>query len=263
MAIDRIEVYLDDAPQPMQVLTQSPFNVKLDTRSLADGEHNLKVVTQYRNGSRDIRTIPFKVANTPGVLVQGLDSGKEVSGELDLTLRVADPEVKATAAPFPGLALAVTTAVLLLGLWGFFALTGSTNEAVSEIAANAKAGGEETKEAAAAGPAAAVDAALLKKGEGVYTANCAGCHQATGAGLPGAFPPLAGNANLSDVKHVTTVIHQGLKGEIEAKGQKYNGQMPPFAQLSDDDVAAVATYVRNSWGNKFGGVTAEDSKATR
>lgn len=261
MAIDRIEVYLDNAPQPFQVLNQSPFNVKLDTRNLADGEHHFKVITYYRNGSRDIKDIPFKVANTPGVLVQGLDSGKEVSGNLDMTLRVADPEVKATPVPFPGLALAFTTALALLAIWGFFALTGVANEPVSEIAANAKSGGEETKEATA--PAGAVDAALLKKGETVYTANCAGCHQATGAGLPGAFPPLAGNTNLSDVKHVTTVIHKGLSGKVNAKGQDYNGQMPAFAQLSDEDVAAVATYVRNSWGNKFGGVSVEDAKATK
>jgi len=79
MPIERIEVYLDGGAEPVQVLTQPPFKVTYDTRSLSDGEHLLRVVTHYTNGAREVKEIPFKVANTPGVLVQGLEEGKEVS----------------------------------------------------------------------------------------------------------------------------------------------------------------------------------------
>lgn len=264
MPIERIEVFLDDAPAPVQVLKQPPFRITYDTRALPDGEHHLRVVTYYTNGSREIKDIPFKVANTPGVLVQGLDEGKEVSGNLNVTLRVADPDVKPTRDRFPGVAAVVATVVVLGAVWLFFAVTGSTNKTLEEVAPppskEAPASGAKQ---AAAGAAPTVDAALLKAGEGVFSANCAGCHQASGTGVPGAFPPLAGNPHLADVKHVTSTIIKGLNAGVELNGQKYTQPMPAFGQLSDQDVAAVATYVRNSWGNKFGGVTLADAKASR
>ncbi len=70
MPIERIEVYLDGGTEPVQVLTQPPFKVTYDTRSLSDGEHLLRVVTHYTNGAKDVKEVPFKVANTPGVLLQ-------------------------------------------------------------------------------------------------------------------------------------------------------------------------------------------------
>jgi mono/diheme cytochrome c family protein len=258
MPIERIEVYLDNAVEPIQVLTQAPFKVKYDTRALPDGDHSLRMVTYYTNGSREVKEIPFKVANTPGVLVQGLDEGKEVSGNLELTLRVADPDIKPSRDRIPGMAIAGTLAVLLLLIWGFFAINKPVgNKILQEVAKPPTAEGK--------GPevAAAVDEALLKKGEGVFGTNCAGCHQATGAGVAGAFPPLADNPNLSDAKHVVSTVIKGLSTGVEVKGTKYTQPMPPFGQLSDEDVAAVATYVRNSWGNKFGGVSLDEAKAAR
>ena len=79
---------------------------------------------------------------------------------------------------------------------------------------------------------------LVKKGEGVYKANCVACHQAAGQGLPPTFPSLVGS--------------KVVKGPAaEQIAQLLNGKnlMPPFKQLSDEDIAAVATYTRNSWGN--------------
>jgi len=61
---------------------------------------------------------------------------------------------------------------------------------------------------------------------------------------------------------VKTVIH-GLASGVEVNGVKYTQPMPAFGQLSDEEVAAVATYIRNSWGNKFGGVKPEQAKAAR
>jgi cytochrome c oxidase subunit II len=248
MAIERIEVYVNDSAQPVQVLTQAPFKVKFDTRTLPDGEHTLKTITYYTNGTQDIKEIPFKVANTPGVLVQGLEEGKEVSGELDVTMKIADGNVRPQREKFPGLAYAISAAVGLLLVWGFFAINpGLTANTLKEIAAQEKekAGDHGGGEVVAA---VAVDAALLKEGETLYGQSCAGCHQATGAGLPGAFPALAGDEKLSDAKLIVSAVHRG-KNAMPAVG----------AAFSDEQLAAVATYVRNSWGNKFGGVTPEQA----
>lgn len=105
-------------------------------------------------------------------------------------------------------------------------------------------------------------AALMEKGKQVYTTTCQACHQATGAGIPGAFPPLAESewVNGSPRRMAAIVLH-GLQGEITVKGQKYQGAMPPFKdQLKPEDVAAVATYVRGSFGNTSAAVTVDTVK---
>ena len=84
-----------------------------------------------------------------------------------------------------------------------------------------------------------------QQGGRLYDANCAACHQPSGAGTPPEFPALAGNANLADIRHVASTIRAG------------RGRMLAFPQLSDAEVAALATYVRNSWGNGHGHVTLE------
>jgi cytochrome c oxidase subunit 2 len=92
---------------------------------------------------------------------------------------------------------------------------------------------------------------VMTAGEAVYMKNCAPCHQAKGQGEAPA-PPLAGDSRLRDEKLVIGQILMG--GEY----------MPSFGfQLSDADIAAVATYVRNSWENKHGPVTADQVAAMR
>lgn len=100
---------------------------------------------------------------------------------------------------------------------------------------------------------------LMEKGKQVYTTTCQACHQATGAGIPGAFPPVSESewVNGSPKRFVAIVLH-GLQGEITVKGQKFQGVMPPFKdQLESEDVAAVVTYIRNSFGNKADLVTVD------
>jgi cytochrome c oxidase subunit 2 len=87
-------------------------------------------------------------------------------------------------------------------------------------------------------------AELEARGEKVYQANCAACHQANGMGLPGAFPAINGSkvATGPIADHVSVVLH-GRQGTA----------MAAFAdRLSDADIAAVVTYQRNAWGNKMG-----------
>lgn len=98
----------------------------------------------------------------------------------------------------------------------------------------------------------------MDMGERIYTQNCLACHQPTGVGIPGAFPPLAGSDYLAaDKSRAIGVIINGLQGEVVVNGKTYNGIMPAVA-LGDSQVASVLTYVMNTWGNDFGEVTAMD-----
>jgi mono/diheme cytochrome c family protein len=102
-------------------------------------------------------------------------------------------------------------------------------------------------------------------GAKVFSANCASCHQPNGKGLPGTFPPLAGNSVVTGP--ATTVIHivkNGLNGKISVNGKTYNGQMPAWkGTLSNSDIAAVITYVRSAWGNHASAVTAAQVSAAK
>lgn len=92
---------------------------------------------------------------------------------------------------------------------------------------------------------------LAVRGERVFQRNCVACHQTSGAGVPGAFPTLVGTQwVLGSEERVTKILLHGLGGPIEVMGNTYNGAMPAFGnQLSDRDIAAVLTYIRQAWGN--------------
>jgi mono/diheme cytochrome c family protein len=120
-------------------------------------------------------------------------------------------------------------------------------------------GASDNETKSVAGESANDFSTLMEKGKQVFTTTCQTCHQATGVGVPGAFPPLAESewVNGSSKRMVAIVLH-GLQGEINVKGQKFLSVMPPFKdQLKPEDVAAVTTYVRNSFGNKGNLVTVE------
>lgn len=87
-------------------------------------------------------------------------------------------------------------------------------------------------------------------GKAVFMRQCTSCHQPEGTGLPKTFPPLAGNADLFlDRLFPVYVVLNGLEGPITVKGEHYQAMMPPFGHLSDAEIAAVVTYVREAWGN--------------
>lgn len=89
-------------------------------------------------------------------------------------------------------------------------------------------------------------------GAALFSANCVACHQATGLGVPGAFPPLADSEYVNGKPDVVVqILLHGIKGSITVKGNPYNGEMPQFgSKLSDAEIAAVATHIRSQWGNK-------------
>ena len=101
-------------------------------------------------------------------------------------------------------------------------------------------------------------------GEAAYLANCAACHQPTGKGLAGAFPPLAASDYLlADPEKSVGEVLEGLSGSITVNGQEYNSVMPSQAHISDAELANIFTYVLNSWGNSGGEVTQERVAAIR
>ncbi|MBO9471477.1 YVTN beta-propeller repeat-containing protein [Salinisphaera shabanensis T35B1] len=106
----------------------------------------------------------------------------------------------------------------------------------------------------------AADAAVApadsdSQGAKIYAQNCAACHQANGAGIPGAFPPQAGHtpallAADGGRDYLAHVLLFGLNGRITIEGKTYNGQMPAWgAALDDADIAKVLNYVLTAWDN--------------
>jgi mono/diheme cytochrome c family protein len=94
-------------------------------------------------------------------------------------------------------------------------------------------------------------------GQKIYGANCSACHGASGAGLPGEFPPLAGNPMVTgSPDKVIAAVRNGLTGAMTVNGKTYSGAMPAWkGKLSNSDIADVITYIRSSWGNKADAVT--------
>ncbi|MFC0263174.1 copper-containing nitrite reductase [Fontibacter flavus] len=106
-------------------------------------------------------------------------------------------------------------------------------------------------------PVSLTKSELIESGKKIYMQACFACHQANGEGVANAFPPLAKADFLNaDENRAIDVLLHGLSGEITVNGKKYNSIMPS-QQLSDSEVAAVLTYVYNSWGNKGSEITPE------
>jgi mono/diheme cytochrome c family protein len=105
----------------------------------------------------------------------------------------------------------------------------------------------------------------LDRGRAVYENVCALCHNTDGAGKPNQAPPLAGAEwVLGGANRLIHIPLAGLQGPLTVKGQQWNLAMPAMgAALSDEDLAAVLTYMRQSWGNKAAEVTPEQVKAVR
>ncbi|MDZ7716812.1 MAG: cytochrome c [Balneolaceae bacterium] len=99
----------------------------------------------------------------------------------------------------------------------------------------------------------------------IYANNCSSCHQNSGQGVQGAFPPLAGDPVVTaedPTEHIRIVLN-GMQGEA-IDGVQYQGLMQPFASiLSDEEVAAVVNHERTSWGNDAPTVTAKDVAKVR
>lgn len=125
--------------------------------------------------------------------------------------------------------------------------------------------GSQSTAAASASAAAANNPASASDGGAVYIANCSSCHQTNGQGVPGAFPPLAGNPVVTGNPIATiAIVKNGLDGRVVVNGQAYSGIMPRWkGVLSDDQIASVLTYIRSSWKNQAAGVSVSQVQAVK
>lgn len=108
--------------------------------------------------------------------------------------------------------------------------------------------------------AAPVD--LKAIGKKVFAQTCVICHQETGLGVPGQFPPLIGtewvlSQDWHGDNHLVKQILYGMQGPITVKNMPFNNAMAPWNQLSDEQIAGVLTYIRSSWGNDAPPITPE------
>jgi mono/diheme cytochrome c family protein len=111
----------------------------------------------------------------------------------------------------------------------------------------------------------------LAVGRAAFNQVCITCHQATGQGLPGTYPPLDGSEWVNGApERVIRIVLYGLNGTVHVEGKQFNATaMPTFGQgvtnsaynWSDDRIAAVLSYVRQSWSNKSAPITADEVAA--
>jgi mono/diheme cytochrome c family protein len=106
---------------------------------------------------------------------------------------------------------------------------------------------------------------MIRAGAAIYADSCSACHQSDGTGVPRMFPPLAHNANVQS-KDPTSVVRVILEGAqtVPTDARPTPSTMPAFDwKLSDEQIAAVATYVRTNWGNNAPPVSADKVKSLR
>jgi mono/diheme cytochrome c family protein len=117
------------------------------------------------------------------------------------------------------------------------------------------------------GPVAPPDPKVI--GKRLYVANCAQCHQTSGLGQAGVYPPLAGSEWVTGSKNrLISILHKGIAGPITVKGNLYNNNMPAWGDgapvpLKDEQIAAILTYIRSEWGNAADAIQVADVSAKR
>ncbi len=99
-------------------------------------------------------------------------------------------------------------------------------------------------------------------GKRLFTKNCVVCHQASGMGVAGQFPPLVGSewvvgGDWVGDNHLVKILLAGVQGPMQVLGKSYNNAMPPWSQLKDDEIAGILTYIRSEWGNSAPPITPE------
>jgi mono/diheme cytochrome c family protein len=108
------------------------------------------------------------------------------------------------------------------------------------------------------------DSPCMAAGEEVYSQYCLVCHQAGGGGVRGLNPPLKGTEYvLGEPARLISILLKGSNVGLEVNGTTYSNAMPGFAYLTDDEIACVATYIRNSFGNTATTVSPDEVRVAR
>ncbi len=101
-------------------------------------------------------------------------------------------------------------------------------------------------------------------GERIYSTTCMTCHQPEGQGIPNIYPPLAETEWVNgDKGRLIRIVLGGMRGPVVIEGVTYNNVMTSHSFLSDEQVAAVLSYVRSNFGNAAGAVSADEVAAVR
>lgn len=167
-----------------------------------------------------------------------------------------DPEEGRESVP-----LWLVTGMMLLVFWGGFYLAMNSGGFRADVFVPRQE----------RGPAAnATPLAPGELGRRVYVRNCVLCHQATGLGVGTQYPPLAGSewvltepGGWQREHHLIAILLHGMEGPMRVRGRTYNGAMPPWKFLKDEEIAAVLTYIRSEWGNAAPPIEAADVAAVR
>lgn len=280
-----ISIFIDGATDPIATY-KPPARFALDTTRYADGEHVMVIQAVNSVGNVGVRRIPFVVANGPGITVTGLRPGSRVRGTIELDVNAFggnepfNPERAESWGPIPVWTWVLCAVILAWAAWygieyfttpKAFAQTPTYAPNPALAAANEPATQAEVQTPAPI-PArrgigsknvAGFDYATL--GSQVFAQNCQSCHGASGTGVPGVFPPLAGDPIVDgkDADAHVRIVLQGLSGKAIG-GTRFAAQMPAFGtQLSDAQIAAVVDHERTSWGNHGPIVTPEEVKRIR
>ncbi len=266
-----ITLFLDDAIEPFATY-KPPARFALDTTTLPDGEHVLRIEAVDALGNAGVRTIAFIVSNGPGITVTGLRAGSRVRGTINVNVNAFgaeepfDPVRAESEGPVPVWTWVFFAVIATWALWygiEYFktpeAFAKTPTYAANPALAQANAPASESVAAttapvqqnAAVGSKNAAGFDFSTLGQQVYAQNCQSCHGESGSGVPGTFPPLAGDpvVNGDDANAHVRIVLQGLHGKAIGTTQ-YAAQMPAFgSQLTDEQIAAVVDHERTSWGN--------------
>ena len=260
----KIEIYLDDNEHPIKIITP-PQKLVLDSLDIDDGEHKLKLKTISDDGTLlGQKSINFAVQNGPTIDVHGLKENQTVSGDFEMIVNAYGSEIGdefqidriETPAPAPTWAW-VLTLFVMAGAAGFLSTSLHNRDEYSSPVVKTDSAITSSSSSNDGGAPATADSAM---GLTVYGNNCSSCHQATGGGLPGVFPPLKGNAavlNDDPSDHISAVV-KGLQGKV-IDGVSYASPMPAFGDsLSDEEIVAVVNHERTQWGNAAKPITVAD-----
>jgi cytochrome c oxidase subunit 2 len=268
----RIEVFLDQAETPVQVLIP-PETFELDTETLSDGPHELRFTAIDEAGTTSVRTVSFQVQNGPAIAVHGVLDGDTLSGKIPILANAYgtrfgdefEPLRMETPAPVPTWAWVLFLIIIAWGA-GYLALEFVNHiQTVLPESSVSSATPSVPSSTAVQATQEAGSTEWRTLGKQVYGNNCVSCHQADGTGLPGVFPPLVDNPAVIDndsTEHINAILH-GVSGKV-IDGVSYASPMPPFGTLlNDKEIAAVVNHERSNWGNNAPLLNAEDVAARR
>lgn len=159
--------------------------------------------------------------------------------------------------------LAAVSVFVTAAAWGLLAAAPSPhNAAPTAVSANAAPASDMPHNAAPSQQTPL--AASLARGKKLYQVQCLTCHQIDGTGVMNMNPPLVKTTYvLGDKPTLIKIVLEGMKTPLTIDDNEYHNVMPPHTTMTDQEIADVLTFVRHSFGNKAGAVTAADVKAVR